>query len=154
MRNGGRMKIEVARIQAHDKLVFTITVTEPGINPFTMDEAFVLGGIDKFMQQMEQVTNRDATLYEYLVNANHSVREKLLSKVNKNIQYSIEYELRPRFDHICKEIYNWTVDLQSGEFQTWLMQYIPQRTKFYFDNDPQMQKDVQEPDDEDEDDDD
>jgi len=41
------------------------------------------------------------------------------------------------FKPICQEIYNWIQDHQSGDIKNWMIQFDPQRTKYYFHNDPE-----------------
>lgn len=130
------MKINVDRtVNAQGNLVFTITVSDPQVAPFTDEERICLEGVDAFTKNMSKTIDPNGMLYQDILKANHHVKEKVFMKVLENLKFSIENELRPKFRPICQEIYNWIFDLQQGFLKTWMSEFDPQRTTYYFDND-------------------
>ncbi len=132
------MKIEVARVDHPDSLVFTIIVTEPHIVPFTPQEHLTLTSMDAFIKNMENTLHPHSKLYRDILEANHGVKEKILMRVLKSLKESIKEDLQPKFDPICEEIFNWLYDRQDGQLRSWLSQFQPERTKYYFSNDAKM----------------
>lgn len=134
------MKIKVDRtIKAEGELVFTITVTEPHVSPFSEIEKNALESIDAFTKEMEKTLDPASVLYQDIVNANHKVKEKVFCKVLENLKFAIENEFRPKFKPICQEIYNWIYDKQEGFLKRWMSEFDPQRTTYFFDNDGRLQ---------------
>lgn len=133
------MKISVDRKEnAEGELIFIITVTKPHAAPFPEIEMQTLLNIDKFTDEMSKTLDPTSTLYQDILNANHKVKEKVFRKVLTNLKFTIENDLRPKFRPICQEIYNWIYDKQESYLKTWMSEFDPQRTKYYFDNDNKM----------------
>jgi len=40
---------------------------------------------------------------------------------------------------MCQEIYNWIFDQQNEPLKRWMLEFDPQRTTFYFDNDKKLE---------------
>lgn len=140
------MKISVDRIvNSNDDLVFTITVKEPHVSPFTDDERISIESIDRFTKNMEKTIDPTSLLYQDILNANHKVKEKVFMRILENLKFAIENEFRPKFKPICQEIYNWIYDQQEGFLKTWMTEFDPQRTTYYFDNDVKMQNQLNNP---------
>ncbi len=133
------MKISVDRTSnSEGDLVFTITVKEPHVAPFSDEERMSLESIDLFTKTMEKSLDPTGVLYQDILNANHKVKEKVFCRVLNNLKFAIENEFRPKFKPICQEIYNWIYDKQEGFLKTWMAEFDPQRTTYYFDNDERM----------------
>ncbi len=133
------MKITVDRtVDSEGDLIFTIKVTEPHVAPFTKDEKSSLECIDIFTKQLADVLDPNKPLFQDIQNANHAVKEKVFTRVLTNLKFAIENDLRPKFRPICQEIYNWIYDSQEGFLRTWMQEFDPQRTTYYFDNDEKM----------------
>jgi len=133
------MKISVDRTESPEgDLTFIITVKEPHVAPFSDAERISLESIDKFTKSMEQTLDPTGILYQDILNANHKVKEKVFCRVLQNLKFAIENELRPKFRPICQEVYNWIQDKQEGFLKTWMIEFDPQRTTYYFDNDEKM----------------
>lgn len=130
------MKITIDRTrESEDSITFTITVTEPHVSKFSKNEKNALQSIDMFTKEMSETIDPTGELYQDILTANHKVKEKVFIKVLDNLRFSIENHLRPKFRPICQEIYNWIYDKQEGHVKTWMQEFDPQRTTYYFDND-------------------
>jgi len=141
------MKISVDRTTSPEgDLVFTITVKEPHISPFKEEEKIALESIDKFTKEMEKSLDPTGKLYQEIQTANHDVKEKVFMRVLENLRFAIQNEFRPKFQPICQEIYNWIYDKQEGFLKSWMMEFDPQRTTYYFDNDERMKSQLNEDD--------
>lgn len=133
------MKITVDRtVNPEGDLVFTVTVKEPHVAPFSEVEKNALVSIDKFTKEMEKTLDPTQNLYQDILNANHKVKEKVFVRILENLKFSIENQLRPKFRPMCQEIYNWIQGAQEGYLKTWMIEFDPQRTRYYFDNDEEM----------------
>lgn len=134
------MKITVDRtVTPEGNLTFTISVTEPQVAPFSEIEKNSLVSIDTFTKEMSKTLDPNSVLYQDILNANHKVKEKVFCKVLENLKFAIENDMRPKFRPICQEIYNWIYDKQEGFLKTWMSEFDPQRTTYYFDNDGKLQ---------------
>ncbi len=131
------MKITVDRTKNPEgDLIFTITVKEPHVAPFPEEEKTALVTIDNFMKHIaKDRLDPNGKLYQDILNANHNVKEKVFLRILDNLKFSIENEFRPMFKPICQEIYNWIQDNQEGYIKTWMSEFDPQRTTYYFHND-------------------
>ncbi len=130
------MKITVDRIvDTEGELVFTIKVSEPHLSTLTAEELAALIGIDIYTKTIETTVNPTGVLYQDIVSANHQVKEKVFKRILDNLRFAIENQLQPKFQPICQEIYNWIYDKQEGFLKTWMLEFDPQRTTYFFDND-------------------
>ena len=135
--NEENMDIKVNReISQDNELIFTIKVSDPHIlNLLVLEDKTALLKIESFLMQLEMLINPEGRLYQDIVNANHNLKEKIFTRFLDSLKFSIENEFRPKFKPICQEIYNWIFDRQEGHIKTWMTQFDPQRTTYYFDND-------------------
>lgn len=58
----------------------------------------------------------------------------------KEFREDIDKEFTEKCRAMKAEINNWVYDKQSVAIQSWLSEYEPQRTKYYFDNDPEKNR--------------
>ncbi len=137
------MKVTVDRLNLDSgELQFIITMSEPHVAPFSDEERVALESIDRFTKNMASTLDPTGDLYQKVLNANHHVKEQVFLKILQNLRFTIENEFRPKFQPICQEIYNWIYDNQEGFLKTWMMEFDPQRTTYYFDNDIKAKKSI------------
>jgi len=132
------MKITVDRTHTSESnLVFTITVSSPHLTCFGESEKQMMKLLEICQDDIERVVLDENKLKDDIKGLIHSAKEKAFVRVLDNLKFSIENEFRPMFKPICQEIYNWIQDHQSGDIKNWMIQFDPQRTKYYFHNDPE-----------------
>ncbi len=130
------MKINVEREHTKEgNLVFTVTVSEPHLSWFDEDEKKMMLLLDNCKNHVCQVDIHGNKTRNEILSLIHTAKEKTFSRVLENLKFSIENEFRPKFKPICQEIYNWIYDKQTDMLKKWMMEFDPQRTKYYFDND-------------------
>jgi len=140
------MKISIDRTMSPEgDLVFTITVKEPHIIPFPEEEKKALNEIDQLTKLVETSLESSKPLYKDIIEANSKIKEKVFVKALDNLKFSIQNEFRPKFQPICQEIYNWIYDKQTDILKKWMIEYDPQRTTYYFDNDGKTQNPINTP---------
>lgn len=140
------MKITVDRTNdSEGNLVFTITVKEPHVIPFPEEEKKALDGIDQLTKLIETSLDSSKPLYNEIMQSNRKIKENVFVKSLEKLKFSIQNEFRPKFQPICQEIYNWIYDKQQGVLKNWMIEYDPQRTTYYFDNDGKTQNPINTP---------
>ncbi len=134
------MKITVDRDVKEDELVFTIRVAEPHHACFGEIENEMMKLLDICKDDVSRVTLEENKTKNDVMGLIHAAKEKTFVRVLDSLKFAIQNELAPMFKPICQEIYNWIHDQQSGDLKTWMIEFDPQRTKYYFDNDRTAQK--------------
>ncbi len=133
------MKITVDRtMNPEGCLVFTITVASPTIASFTQSEQRLMRILDKTERSCMDVVTEDKddnSLHFKIQKGTNDLKREVFDRVMNRMRFNIENEFRPKFRPICQEIYNWIFDHQSGSLKTWMREFDPVRTKYYFDND-------------------
>ena len=130
------MKITVDRTHtSENNLVFTVTVSEPHLTCFGESEKQMMRLLEICQDDVERVVLDENKLKDDIKGLIHSAKEKTFVRVLNNLKFSIENEFRPMFKPICQEIYNWIQDHQSGDIKNWMIEFDPERTKYYFHND-------------------
>jgi len=130
------MKITVDRTNTPEgNLVFTVTVTEPHFSFFGEEEKQVMDRLDVCKNEILTYVSHASETKDLVLDAMHAVKAETFIKVLKELKFSIKNELTPMFKPICQEIYNWMYDYQTGALKTWMCEFDPQRTKYYFNND-------------------
>jgi len=136
------MKIQVDRTNTPEgNLIFTITVCEPHHSCFGEIEKNIMNILDSSLEQIENIyrtTSDENKTKQDLIAIIHVAKEKTFMRVLNNLKFAIENEFRPKFKPICQEIYNWIYDNQTDVLKKWMSEFDPQRTKYYFDNDKQI----------------
>lgn len=144
------MKISVERILTPEgSIVFIISAKDPHLIELGQIEIDVMRNLDIAMDVLKKTTEEDNNLINEVVALIHQGKEKTFDKAMTDLRFEIKNRLRVKFDPICQEIYNWMFDAQNGPVKQWLQTFDPQRTRYYFDNDPEMNKPQQVDDDED-----
>ncbi len=136
------MKITVDRtIDSEGNLVFTISVKEPHKVPFTELENNMMTALETCKKHVDSV-QEDNKVKNDILSSIHDAKEKTFSRILQSLRFAITNELRPKFQPICQEIYNWIYDNQEGPTKMWMQEVDPQRTKYYFDNDKTVESDI------------
>ena len=134
------MKITVDRTQSLEgDLIFTITIKEPHNAPFGHLEKNLCIILDVCKNAIEEVPTEQNKLKDDIIRSIHEAKEKAFVRVLNNLKFAIKNELQPKFTPICQEIYNWIYDYQKEPLKRWLLEFDPQRTTYYFDNDNKSQ---------------
>ncbi len=134
------MDIKVDRVNTSEgNLVFTITVSNPHHSCFGETEKNLMNVLDICKQGISAYSSEENKLAQDVIGLIHTAKEKTFSRVLTNLKFAIENEFRPKFQPICQEIYNWIYDHQSSTLKSWMSEFDPQRTKYYFDNDGKNQ---------------
>lgn len=136
------MNIKVARVKnSEGELVFTITVSEPSHSPHVgIDEISILASLENCKKAIQNNISTDNLMKQEVVNLIHYTKEKIFSRIVESLKFSIKNQLQPKFEPICQEIYNWIYDFQKENVRGWMSDFDPQRTRYYFDGDPQLAK--------------
>ena len=130
------MKITVDRnINDDGDLVFTITVREPVLQPFTPDEMSFMSLIEAAKNQASSLETNNLLIKNHVLADLNMMKERIFMQVLRKVRFAIQEELEIKFHPMCQEIYNWVQDAQDGYLKQWMIEYDPQRTKYYFDND-------------------
>lgn len=133
------MNITVDRTHTPEgNLVFTITASEANKSPFGDQENLVMMLMDQLQKDAESLRMKDEKLIDDVKSYLHAIKEKTFARVKKDLSASIRNDLNPKFEHICQEIYNWIYDHQEQVTKTWMQDFDPQRTQYYFYNDRQI----------------
>lgn len=143
------MDIKVNRVNRKDGLVFEIVVTNPHVAPFEEADEAIMNLLEDAKNKFNDIAdpeNKSRITAEQFI---HAAKDKVFQRVLQNLQFAIKNQLEPKFQPICQEIYNWIQDQQDGRVSRWMSECNPQRTKYYFDNDRNIEKDFDEDEDED-----
>lgn len=133
------MKIKVERIlNGEGEIVFTIKVSEPKPIKYTAEEWEAMNEMDEMVKKLEKTGDINGKIYQAIKTAHHGIKDNIFNKIMDALKFSIENELRPKFRPMVQEIYNWIYDHQEGKMKEWLMQFDPERTRYYFDNDVEV----------------
>ncbi len=133
------MKISVERIiNTEGNLVFTISVSEPHLAGFGDVDKIMMNILDACQNDIFRVTVDENKIKNDVMGLIHAAKEKAFVRVLDNLKFSIENEFRPKFKPICQEIYNWIHDKQTNDLKKWMIEFDPERTKYYFDNDLEL----------------
>ena len=137
------MDINVDRTHTSEgNLIFTITVNEPHHSCFGEIEKKMMNILDVCKERVDRLTPHENKLKDDIVSLIHQIKEKTFMRVLSNLKFAIENEFRPKFQPICQEIYNWINDNQTDVLKKWMSEFDPQRTRYYFDNDPEVKRPV------------
>lgn len=128
------MEIKVERLEEENSLTFTIKVTDPRHVGFGQLERMMMTIMDVAKQAVQEVPSGDS-LKEEILSSIHATKEKAFVRAKNTLVFDINTQLKIKFNPICQEIYNWIYDKQSDSLKTWMQEFDPQRTKYYFDND-------------------
>ena len=130
------MKIEIDRIHTPEgNLVFTITVKEPHDTWFGETENNIMKALDVCKEEVKNISPEYNKVGNEVIDLIFEAKEKTFLRILNGLKFSIENEFRPFFKPICQEIYNWIYDHQKDVVKSWMSDYDPQRTKYYFHND-------------------
>ena len=136
------MKITVDRNNNEDgDLVFTITIREPALNPFTEEEKAFMSLLEACKVQASGFETNNLIIKNIVLADLNMTKERIFMQVLRRVRFSIKEELELKFHPMCIEIYNWIYDAQDGFLKQWMTEYDPQRTKYYFDNDKTIESD-------------
>ena len=132
------MKIEVNRDFDGDDLVFTIRCSDPNAVPF---DSYAMMLLDDMSDNVKAKCLPEHVLTHEIEESIHALKVKAFERMRSKIASCIENHLYPRYQHMAQEIYNWIYDLQKDDVRAWMLTFDPQRTKYYFDNDPNPDQD-------------
>jgi len=135
------MKIKVDRTNTSEgDLVFKITVSEPNHVCFSYAEKQIMNLLDNCKEHMNNLSLEENKTKDEAVSFINIAKEKTFLRILDNLKFAIENEFRTKFKPICQEIYNWIYDHQTDSLKNFMLEFDPQRTKYYFDNDITMHK--------------
>lgn len=146
------MNIKVNRIDKNEALVFEIVVTKPHLAPFSESDEAIMNLLEDAKNKFNDLADPENYSRIKAEQGIHLAKEKVFLRILDSLKFSIKNSLESKFNHICQEIYNWIHDHQEGRLQRWMSECNPQRTKYYFDNDKNIEKDFDEEEDEDDED--
>lgn len=133
------MQIKVDRTECSgSRLVFTITCTDPAIIEFSKDELGALISIEVATKLLSEALSKDSEIFRSLQDSHHEIKERIFDEMLDQMKETIRKRLDDNFRPICQEVYNWIYDHQDGYVKNWMMEFNPERTTYYFDNDPRM----------------
>lgn len=139
------MKIIVERTNTPEgDLVFTIKVSNPHDAPFKTEELETLKSLESCYKSLKDISVEESKFKTDVENSIYDIKEKAFLRVIRSLKFSIDNQLRFKFNPICQEIYNWIYDYQNDSLKAWMLEFDPQRTKYYFDNDTTIENDMSE----------
>jgi hypothetical protein len=138
------MKIAVERKEVDGILQFIITCYEPEQVEFGSEEIAILTYLDKAKAEIETLCLKDNDLRQDVFSSIHNTKERCFHEIKKQLDFEIRNSLKPKFEYICNDIYNWIYDYQKSPVKIWMQEFDPQRTKYYFDNDRTIEDDYDE----------
>lgn len=128
------MEITVDRNHTQDgNLVFTITVTPDEENLLKIEDIEILKKINMFQNQIAEA--HEGALNTDVSELLHDFKTEVYFKVSGLIRNKVAVKLQQMFNPICQETYSWLIDKQKEELRTWMLEFNPGRTKYYFSND-------------------
>jgi hypothetical protein len=142
--NRKKMKIEVNRTEHPEGITFTVNVTEPHDAPFSEIDSETINFLEKCKKEVEKLAHPEDKLLGEVVNSIHSIKQRTFDRVKESLEFAIENNVKEKMVPICQEIYNWIYDNQKPYLKTWMEEFDPQRTKYYFDNDRTIESDYEE----------
>lgn len=129
------MDIDTNRtVEADGSLTFTIKISNPHTVDFSQSDQQLMLILDRCKNDTEFVESQ-GKIKDDIKRLIHAAKEKTFQRMLDKLHFDIKNTFEPRFKHICQEIYNWIYDAQTGSLKSWMTDFDPQRTKFYFDND-------------------
>lgn len=138
------MKIEVHRaVSEKGNLIFTIEARDPQGVTFSQEEFTILKHLDEAMVKINHDVEKKGIIFEETIMKIHDVKSEIHARMLRYLKNNIKLDFEPRFNHICQEIYNWLLENQDGLEKKWMLEFDPQRTRFYFDNDPKAKNQVE-----------
>lgn len=144
------MQIKVDRTECSvDKLVFTITCSDRDIIDYSAKELGALTTIDEATRAMQEFLGKNSEVFGLLVDGHHEIKERIFDELLEKMKRAIRQKLENKFTPIVQEVYNWVFDHQDDDIKKWMTEFNPERTVYYFDNDPRMtsQNEAKQPDD-------
>ncbi len=130
------MKITIDRHHKENKeLVFTITISEPHNAPFSEKDLESLQFLDKSIATMQTIGDPTSPINGQVCGAIHNIKHQTFNRVRSSMVFAIQQDIECKIHHICTEVYNWLFDNQPDYLSKWMMDFDPQRTKYYFHND-------------------
>jgi hypothetical protein len=137
------MEIKVERVQEDGKLIFTITCEELKNN---VENISLLNHDFDMLFHLEACRDRIAETVPEQYHKRHEVdhaiftaREQVFQHIYDHFIFALREKLEPKYEHICQEIYNWQYDNAEGKMKQLLQEFDPQRTRYYFDNDDNIE---------------
>lgn len=133
------MKITVERVEDKKGLTFTIRVTEPHDAPFTELDKETMAFLDICKDSITDLATPENQLAAEVVNAIHNIKYKTFNRVRESLFFAIQNSIETKIYPICQEVYNWIYDSQKPVIKSWMQEFDPQRTRYYFDNDKKLE---------------
>ncbi len=135
------MYIDTNRTMDSDgSITFTIKVSNPHAVEFSESDQQLMRILDICKKDAECV-DAEGKIKDDIKRLIHAAKEKTFQRILDKLNFDIRNNFEPRFKHICQEIYNWIYDAQTGALKGWMQDFDPQRSKFYFDNDKNVESD-------------
>ncbi len=145
------MDIKVNRSVREKALVFEIIVTKPHVAPFSEQDEAIMNLLEDAKNKFDNIADPENAARILAESGIHLAKEKVFIRILESLRFAIKNQLEPKFNPICQEIYNWIRDNQEGRTSRWMSEFDPQRTKYYFDNDKNIEKDFDEDEEEEDD---
>lgn len=138
------MDIKVNRYNREDgSLVFEVVITEPHFAPFDEKEEAIMNLLEDAKNKFDNIAEPENKARLDAERGIHGAKDAVFQRVLNSLQFAIKNQLEPKFKPICQEIYNWIYDKQSPRLQRWMSECDPQRAKYYFDNDKNIESDYE-----------
>lgn len=134
------MKIEVNRIIKENGLVFEIHVTEPHSAPFSEADEAIMNLLEDAKNKFDNIADEENASRMNAEQGIEWAKNQVFINVLESLKFAIKNQLEQKFKPMCQEIYNWIYDHQEGRLQRWMSECDPKRTKYYFDNDMNIEK--------------
>lgn len=135
------MKIDVNRNLRDDGcLVFEIVVSEPHKIVFSPEDFEAMHLLSSIKNSMEGKADPESNCFITFTAGIHDIQERIFEKFLRTLRSTIDNELYARIKHIFQEIYNWISDQQKDELKKWMFEFDPQRSRYYFSNDTNIEK--------------
>lgn len=128
------MDIRIEKVTTNDgALVFTIRCDSPKQMVFTDQEAKLMKMLEDFKDDIDK-TLSDVPLRIDLIELCQNQKMIVFDEIMNYLTSSIDLKLKPKFNSINKEIFNWFLSYQSEPLKKWIAEFRPFKENFYFDN--------------------
>lgn len=129
------MDIQLSRTEVDGKLIFTFEISNPAKIEISDQEKALMDILEGGMQKIEDEIDDNNEIKSNCLKSLHFTKEGIFLRLLNNLKSDIRSGMVSKFNEMFNEIYNWSVDSQSGDVKMWMQEFDPLRQKFYFNND-------------------
>jgi len=135
------MEVTVDRtITPEGDLVFVMRLKNPHIQQVGNDEVNMMSILNAAQSAIEEIPALDLDFKDRVQDAVTKAKKIAFENIFFSLKFWIKAAIENPHDRIYQEIENWVCDAQPEPLKSWLNEFYANRTKYYFNNDIQSQK--------------